>query len=97
MFELHWAETARHTYHKLKTSASDAKRYRAVRKTLLLLAENPRHNSLETHEFESLKGPSGEKVFEAYAQQRTPAAYRIFWYYGPGRNAITIIAITPHP
>jgi len=25
--------------------------------------------------FTSLKGPNGEKVFEAYVQQRTPAAY----------------------
>jgi hypothetical protein len=24
-------------------------------------------------------------------------AYRLFWCYGPGRNQITIIAITPHP
>jgi len=47
--------------------------------------------------FTSLKGPNGEKLFEAYVQQRMPAAYRIFWYYGPGRNQITIVAITPHP
>jgi len=36
-------------------------------------------------------------VFEAYAESKTPAAYRIFWYDGPGKNEITIIAITPHP
>ena len=40
---------------------------------------------------------NGEKVFEAYAQQRTPGAYRVFWYYGPERGMITIVAITPHP
>jgi hypothetical protein len=44
-----------------------------------------------------LKGPQGEKVFEAYAEQSTPAAYRVFWYYGPEENRITVIAITPHP
>jgi hypothetical protein len=27
---------------------------------------------------------NNHKVFEAYVQQRTPAANRIFWYYGPG-------------
>jgi plasmid stabilization system protein ParE len=70
---------------------------KAVRKTLGLIETNLRHPSLNTHEFNSLKGPNGEKVFEAYVQQRTPAAYRIFWYYGPGRNQITIVAITPHP
>ena len=45
----------------------------------------------------SLKGPHKEKVFEAYAEQKTPAAYRIFWYYGPEKNQITTISITPHP
>jgi len=70
---------------------------KAVRKTLGLIETNLRHPSLNTHEFTSLKGPNGEKVFEAYVQHRTPAAYRIFWYYGPGRNQITIVAITPHP
>ena len=38
-----------------------------------------------------------EDVFEAYAENNTPGAYRIFWYYGPGKNQITILAITPHP
>ena len=28
------------------------------------------------------KGRNGEKAFEAYAQQRTPSAYRVFWFYG---------------
>jgi hypothetical protein len=70
---------------------------KAVRKTLGLIEINLRHPSLNTHEFTSLKRPNGEKVFEAYVQQRTPTAYRIFWYYGPGRKQITIVAITPHP
>jgi len=39
----------------------------------------------------------GEKVFTAYAQNRTPGAYRVFWAYGPDQETITIIAITPHP
>jgi hypothetical protein len=55
------------------------------------------HPSLYSREFTSLKGPNGEKVFEAYAQQETSAAYRIFWYYGPDRKQITIVVITPHP
>ncbi len=58
---------------------------------------NLRHRSLQTHQYQSLKGPNGEKVFEAYAKQNTPGAYRVFWYYGPGRKEITIVAITPHP
>lgn len=97
MFELAWTREAEETYQRLKGDASQRKRYNAVRKTIRFLAENPRHNSLQTHEFTSIKGPEGEKVFEAYAQQKTPAAYRVFWYYGPSRGVITIIAITPHP
>ena len=70
---------------------------KAVRKCLGFLESNPRHPSLNTHEFRSLKGPNGEKVFEAYVQQKTPGAYRVLWYYGPERGMITIVAITPHP
>jgi hypothetical protein len=97
LFEIQWTESAEETYNYLKIDPSQQKRYKAVRKTLQFLAENPRHNSLQTHEYSSLEGPNGEKVFEAYAEQNTPAAYRVFWYYGPGKGVITIIAITPHP
>lgn len=69
----------------------------AVRKTLGFMETNLKHPSLNTHEYISLKGPEGEKVFEAYAQQKTPSAYRVFWYYGPERGQISIAAITPHP
>jgi len=44
-----------------------------------------------------MKGPDGNKVFEAYAEQNTPAAYRVFWYYGPEKKQITILTITAHP
>jgi hypothetical protein len=68
-----------------------------VLKALGYMETNLRHPSLNTHEYHSLKGPQGEKVFEAYAQQKTSGAYRIFWYYGPGKNVISIIAILAHP
>jgi hypothetical protein len=70
-----------------------------VTKAIRLLAQNPRHPSLQTHEFTSKKNPYDPdgKVFEAYAQNKTPGAYRIFWCYGPGKGEITILAITPHP
>lgn len=54
-----------------------------VRKCLGLLETNPRHPSLQTHEFTSLTGPAGEKVFEVYVENGTPDAWRVFWYYGP--------------
>ena len=80
----------------LRQQKSMLARVKAIDKTLKLLS-NPRHPGLQTHEFTSLKGPNGEKIFEAYAQQNTPAAYRVFWHYGPGRSEITVIAFTAHP
>jgi hypothetical protein len=97
LFELQWTDEAKATYKLLKDDPSEKARYRAVKKTLKLLAGNPRHPSLQTHPFLSLNGPNGEKVFEAYAQQKTSAAYRVFWYYGPSKGEMTIFAITPHP
>jgi hypothetical protein len=97
LFELHWTDGARKTYASIRNAASQQKRYKAVKKTLRLLADNPRHPGLQTHELTSLRGPNEEKVFETYAEQSTPAAYRVFWYYGPAKGIITIFAITSHP
>lgn len=73
--------------------------FKQVAKAVGLLRENPRHPGLNTHEFDSIPHPFDDdaKVFEAYAQNQTPGAYRIFWCYGPAQGDITIIAITPHP
>ena len=97
LFELEWTDEAKATYNHLKTNAAQKKRYKAVKKTIEFLAKDPRHPSLQTHPYYSLKGPNKEKVFEAYAQQKTPAAYRVFWFYGPSKGKITIFAITSHP
>ena len=97
MFEIFLTDQSRYQLKTLKTDKSLKKRYKVVKKAIYFLSLNPRHKSLKTHEFISLKGPDGEKVFEAYAEQSTPAAYRIFWYYCPNKNQITIITITTHP
>jgi hypothetical protein len=76
-----------------------------IRKTLRYLETNLRAKSVQTHEYESLSRRYGIKVFEAYVQQKTSGAYRVFWHYGPDETSkdgrripiITIIAITPHP
>lgn len=83
----------------LEHAPSKAGVLKQVRKTLGFLQTNPRHPSLHTHEYTSIDNPytTDEKVFEAYAQNNTPGAYRVFWCYGPNRGDITIIAITPHP
>jgi hypothetical protein len=97
LFEIFLTDEAKIQLERLKKDKGLEKRYNAVKKAIRFLSENPRHKSLKTHEFTSLSGPKGEKIFETYAEQSTPAAYRIFWYYGPSKNQITIIAITPHP
>ncbi len=78
--------------------------HRQVLKTLGLLEANTRHPGLHTHEYESLTGANGERVWEAYAQNATPGAYHVFFHYGPDegtdrrRTAIlTVISITRHP
>jgi hypothetical protein len=115
MFEQFRTRKAEDTYQELKQRAfrslqnrSKNKRgkaspveglFKQVQKTLDLLAQDPRHPSLQTHEYDSLANPFNpkEKVFEASVQNRTPGAYRIFGCYGPKKEQITILAITPHP
>lgn len=83
-----------------KAKASKAEGlFKQVEKCTRLLLENPRHPGLQTHEFHSIEHPyeRNGKVFEAYVQNRTPGAYRLFWCYGPDKGDITILAITPHP
>jgi len=81
----------------LENSPDKIPECKAVKKALGLMEINIKHKSLCTHKYHSLSGPNGEEVFEAYAENNTPGAYRIFWYYGPSRGMITILAIIPHP
>jgi len=97
MFDIFLTDEARRQLQRLKTDRGLLQRYKAVVKAIRFLAANPRHPGLQTHEFISLRGHRGEKIFEAYAEQNTPAAYRIFWHYGPGEKQIIVIAITSHP
>lgn len=115
MFELTWTTEASEVYKDLELRAeiSFANRkernqtksskieglFKQVYKTINLLKSNPRHPSLNTHEYDSIENPYNlkEKIFEAYMQNNTPGAYRVFWCYGPKQKQITILAITPHP
>lgn len=85
MPKLLFTKTAYEDLQALQNDRSNAPILKAVLKTLAFMETNLRHPSLNAHEFKSLKGPQGEKVFEVYAQQNTPGTYRIFWYYGPGK------------
>ena len=95
--ELKYTPTARRQREELEADKGLEKRWKAVRKALGMMEVNLKHPGLNTHKYESLAGESGEEVFESYAQNKTPSAYRIFWHYGPEKGEITIVAITPHP
>ena len=96
-FKLLFTDEAAENLISLNKDPSKKKRLKAVNKALGYLETNPKHPSLNTHEYDSLSREFGIKIFEAYAENRTPQAYRIFWHYGPDKKDITIIAITPHP
>ena len=97
LFDLDFLSESKAQLEKLAADPSLVKRLKAVRKALARLQENPRYPGLQTHKYQDIRGPRGEEVFEAYAENRTPGAYRIIWHYGPGRRTITILAIVPHP
>jgi hypothetical protein len=115
MFTLVWTPEAISAYDELKRRAAESlasrrKRekgksskdeglFKQVHKAVTLLAANPKHPGLQTHEYRSLAHPYDrtQKVLEAYVQNQTAGAYRVFWCYGPGKRQITLVAITSHP
>jgi hypothetical protein len=95
-FQLKFSEQA---FQKLKSLESDNSKkalVKQIKKVLGFMEINLKHPSLKTHKFNGLTCQLGD-VFESYAQNNTPGAYRIFWAYGPGRNELYILDITPHP
>lgn len=96
-FEISLTRDAEQQLSTLEKDKSQKTFYKSVAKTLGLMQVNLRHPSLHTHEYTSLSREFGCKIFESYAQNNTPGAYRVFWFYGPAKNEITIVAIVHHP
>lgn len=94
---LRFTSVAKLQYENLADNKTLEKRFKAVNKALGYLENNPRHPSLNTHKYSDFVGENGEDIFEAYAENNTPQAYRIFWHYGADKKQITVISITPHP
>lgn len=112
MFDLQWTDEAIKAYKNIekqynkisskkqkKKSSKQEGLFKQINKTLKHLKANSRHPGLKTHPYSSLEHPwdDKQKVFEAYVQNKTTAAYRMFWCYGPNKKQITIITITAHP
>jgi len=79
--------------------ATDRPKWKKVNKALRFLAENPSHNGLQAHKWDSLKGdgPKGEDIWTAYVENHTPSAWRIFFYYPKDeRGVIALVSVEPH-
>lgn len=76
---------------------AEAKTFKKLLKTFHHLSINPRYPGLCSHEIGPLSKIAGFKIWESYVENCTPAAGRIFWAYGPGKNEISILGFEPHP
>ena len=71
-FDLIVTPEAQHAIEELSTT--DRGKHQKVIKTLGQMQTNLRHPGLHSHEYVSLRGLNDEKVFEAYVENKTPAA-----------------------
>lgn len=94
--EAFWRDlAARKQQGRLDTAGE--KFFKNLVKTLAFLGRNPRHPGLASHEIDDLTRKYGLKIFQSYLENKTPAAGRLFWAYGPDQSDITVLAIEPHP
>jgi len=82
---------------KGELNSHELKTLKKLVKTFYHLSINPKHPGLCSHEIEPLSKKAGFKIWESYVENHTPAAGRIFWAYGPGKNEISILGFEPHP
>ena len=94
-YELIFAPEAQETLDHL--AARDPKKLTKVEKCLGLLEQDPHYRSLQSHRFDSLDGVFGEKVWESYAENNTPSAWRVWWFFGPREGQISVVKIAAHP
>ncbi len=96
MFNLKFTEETLKQLSKMKKQGLKTK-LKKIKTTLDYLKENPRHPGLHTHKYQSLKTLDNREVFQSYVENKTSAAYRVFWHYGPDKKDITIITVVQHP
>ncbi|WP_125613155.1 hypothetical protein [Specibacter cremeus] len=96
-FDLLFTPEAEAALDLLRSDGHLEKKLRKVQRALGRLQQDPRYPGLSSHKYSSLSGVNGEEVWDSYVENNTPSAWRIYWHYGPGRNVITVFAITPHP
>ena len=94
--ELFW-NTLKDKVANNQATTDEIKLYKKFGKALYLISKNPKHPGLNTHEITQLSYRYGDRVWQSYLENNTPAAGRIYWVYGPDRMDITIIGLEPHP
>ena len=82
---------------QLKALEADEQKLRRVRKCLAFIEIYPRHPGLRSYNYSIMKTVDGRDFWESYVENKTPDAWRAFWFYGPGDSEITIVTITEHP
>lgn len=97
MFTIKFTVEAEQQLMYLKTTKGLRAQFKAAGNAIAYMNVNLRNPSLNTHKFDGIKSPFDGDVFESYAQNKTPEAYRIFWAYGSNKSEIMMLAITPHP
>jgi hypothetical protein len=99
-FKLRFSKQASETLDLLKGDPSQEVQRKKVLRALGRLEQNPRHPGLHSHHYESFPADRDVKVWDSYVENRTPAAWRIYWQYGPDepdQRVITVLHIGPHP
>lgn len=76
---------------------TDERKYRKVVRCFAKLEQDPAYPGLNSHPFENIKGPLGERIWESYVENNSPSAWRVWWYYGPGTGEISVFTVGPHP
>ena len=95
-FELLYTDEATRVLRDLAAPAYRDKNKKAKKGLKLLRDYGPSYPGLQTHRYESMRGPSGEEVWESYLENHAPSAWRVWWWYS-GPDAITILTLGPHP
>ncbi len=97
-FALEYTPSALAVLADLAAQAQYRMKARKVVKALRLLEQaGPSYPGLQSHQYQSVRGPGGVPLWESYVENKTPSAWRIWWVYGPGSDTLTIITIGPHP
>lgn len=105
MYKLRFTDDAMETLERLHYGGrADEAKLKKVRRALARLQVDPRYPGLHSHQYESFPGHEGEKIWDSYVENRTPAAWRIYWKYGPDEKddqgepvpVISVLVIGPH-